>query len=142
MWINKTFTDLSTLELFEIYKLRTEVFVVEQNCPYQEVDNLDLIATHLFAKNCENLTAYARIIPNQDYVQIGRVLVAKEYRGSGLARELMLQAVEIASSYDQPIKIQAQAYLQSFYESLGFIAISDIYLEDGIPHLDMQLVCC
>lgn len=137
MWYCKAFSQLSTRELFEIYKLRTAVFVVEQNCPYQKVDELDLIATHLFAKNNENLTAYCRIIPCEDYIKIGRVLVAKEYRGAGLARELMLQAVEFAKKSAKPIKIQAQSYLQGFYKSLGFAATSGIYLEDNIPHLDM-----
>ena len=96
MWYNKTFAQLSTLELFAIYKLRTAVFVVEQHCPYQDVDDLDLIATHLFAKNRENITAYARIIPLAKCTKIGRVTVSIQARGKGLARELMLQAIEIA----------------------------------------------
>ncbi|AHG72544.1 Acetyltransferase [Mannheimia sp. USDA-ARS-USMARC-1261] len=117
-WQAKTFGQLSTQELFEIYKLRTAVFVVEQNCPYQEVDDKDLQAVHFFAKNAKNLTAYCRLIPSDDGVHIGRVLVVKEARG-------------------QPVHVQAQSYLQGFYESFGFKAVSGVYLEDGIPHLDM-----
>ncbi|MEG9487062.1 GNAT family N-acetyltransferase [Mannheimia indoligenes] len=138
-WQAKTFEQLSTQELFEIYKLRTAVFVVEQNCPYQEVDDKDLQAVHFFAKNAKNLTAYCRLIPSEDGVHIGRVLVAKENRGSGLARELVQKALDYCCDHfpTQPIHAQAQSYLQGFYESFGFKAVSDEYLEDGIPHLDM-----
>ncbi|AHG78293.1 GNAT family N-acetyltransferase [Mannheimia varigena] len=135
-WHAKGFDELTTLELFEIYKLRTAVFVVEQNCPYQEVDDKDLQAVHFFAKN---LTAYCRLIPADNGVHIGRVLVAKEYRGAGLARELVQKAMDYCLEHlpTQPIHAQAQSYLQEFYESFGFKAVSDVYLEDGIPHLDM-----
>ncbi|QIM67184.1 GCN5 family acetyltransferase [Mannheimia granulomatis] len=138
-WQTKTFEQLSTQELFEIYKLRTAVFVVEQNCPYQEVDAKDLQAVHFFAKNANNLTAYCRLIPSDDGVHLGRVLVAKEARGSGLARELVQKAMDYCGEHfpTQPIHAQAQSYLQRFYESFGFKAVSGVYLEDGIPHLDM-----
>ena len=138
-WHAKGFDELTTLELFEIYKLRTAVFVVEQNCPYQEVDDKDLQAVHLFAKNAKNLTAYCRLIPSDDSVHIGRVLVAKEARGSGLARELVQKAMDYCSTYfpNQRIHAQAQSYLQEFYEGFGFRAVSEVYLEDGIEHLDM-----
>ncbi|RRN00345.1 GNAT family N-acetyltransferase [Bibersteinia trehalosi] len=138
-WHAKTFAELSSLELFEIYYARTAVFVVEQNCAYQEVDNNDLQAVHFFAKNANNLTAYCRLIPSDDGVHIGRVLVAKENRGSGLARELVQKAMDYCCTHfpTQPIHAQAQSYLQGFYESFGFKAVSGVYLEDGIPHLDM-----
>lgn len=141
IWQAKTFNELSTLELFEIYKLRTAVFVVEQNCPYQEVDNKDLQAVHLFAKNAKNLTAYCRLIPEQDGIHLGRVCVAQNARGSGLAKELVPKALDYCMEYfpNQLIHAQAQSYLQGFYESLGFQAVSEVYLEDGIPHLDMIL---
>lgn len=141
IWQAKTFNELSTLELFEIYKLRTAVFVVEQNCPYQEVDNKDLQAVHLFAKNAKNLTAYCRLIPEQDGIHIGRVCVAQNARGSGLARELIQKAMDYCVLHfpNQPIHAQAQSYLQGFYESFGFQAVSAVYWEDGIPHLDMIL---
>lgn len=139
IWQLKTFTELSTIELFEIYKLRTAVFVVEQNCPYQEVDNKDLQAVHLFAKNAENLTAYCRLIPEQDGIHLGRVCVAQNARGSGLARELVQKAMDYCAVTfsSQPIHAQAQSYLKGFYESFGFQAVSEVYLEDGIEHLDM-----
>lgn len=138
-WQFRSFEALTALELFTIYQARTAVFVVEQNCPYQEVDNKDLQAVHLFAKNANNLTAYCRLIPDTDGVHIGRVLVVKENRGSGLARELVQKAMDYCSTHfsNQPIHAQAQSYLQAFYESFGFKAMSGVYLEDGIPHLDM-----
>ena len=141
LWQLKPFSQLSNQELFEIYKARVDVFVVEQNCAYPEVDDNDLIALHLFAKNSQKLTAYCRIIPKENGVAIGRVLVAKANRGTGLARELMQKALEISQQHwqNQPIYVQAQAHLQGFYQSLGFQPISETYLEDGIPHLDMVL---
>ncbi|WP_409500434.1 GNAT family N-acetyltransferase [Mannheimia glucosida] len=140
-WYAKCFDELSTQDLFEIYYARTAVFVVEQNCAYQEVDNKDLQAVHFFAKNAENLTAYCRLIPADDGVHIGRVLVTKENRGSGLARELVQKAIDYCAENfpTQPIHAQAQSYLQAFYESFGFKTVSAVYLEDGIPHLDMVL---
>ncbi|AWW33433.1 GNAT family N-acetyltransferase [Mannheimia varigena] len=138
-WKGKTFEQLTTTELFEIYKVRTAVFVVEQNCPYQEVDDKDLQAVHFFAKNAKNLTAYCRLIPAEDGVHIGRVLVVKEQRGEGLARELVQKAMDYCREHfpSQPIHAQAQSYLQEFYEGFGFQAVSEVYLEDGIEHLDM-----
>ncbi|WP_429946087.1 GNAT family N-acetyltransferase [Bibersteinia trehalosi] len=138
-WHAKTFAELSSLELFEIYHARTAVFVVEQNCAYQEVDDKDLQAVHLFAKNAKKLTAYCRLIPTDDSVHIGRVLVVNQFRGTGLARELVQKAMDYCSTHfpNQPIHAQAQSYLQRFYESFGFKAVSGVYLEDGIPHLDM-----
>ena len=137
-WQLKTFDQLTTRELFEIYKARIAVFVVEQQCPYPEVDDKDLTASHLFAKQDNQLTAYCRIIPSPNGIHIGRVLIAEHARGQGLARELMLRALSQCEA-EQTVYVQAQAYLQNFYSSLGFQAVSDIYLEDGIPHLDMVL---
>lgn len=138
-WYAKNFDELTTLELFEIYKLRTAVFVVEQNCPYQEVDDKDLQAVHFFAKNANNLTAYCRLISSDNGVHLGRVLVAKEARGTGLARELVQKSMDYSREHFPAhlIHAQAQSYLQGFYESFGFKAVSGVYLEDGIAHLDM-----
>ncbi|MFA9488716.1 MULTISPECIES: GNAT family N-acetyltransferase [unclassified Mannheimia] len=138
-WQAKAFEQLSTQELFEIYHARTAVFVVEQNCPYQEVDDKDLQAVHLFAKNTKNLTAYCRLIPSEKGTHIGRVLVVKTERGKGLARELVQRAIHYSLEHfpHPPIHAQAQSYLQRFYESFGFRAVSGLYLEDGIEHLDM-----
>ncbi|HGO5824575.1 TPA: GNAT family N-acetyltransferase [Mannheimia haemolytica] len=138
-WHAKRFDELSTQELFEIYHARTAVFVVEQNCAYQEVDHKDLQAVHFFAKNAKNLTAYCRLIPADDGMHIGRVLVVNQFRGSGLARELVQKAIDYCQEHfpAHPIHAQAQSYLQTFYEIFGFKAVSAVYLEDGIEHLDM-----
>lgn len=139
----KTFPELTTHELWALYRLRTAVFVVEQTCYYQEVDDADLTATHLLGTDDQGqLVAYARLIPEQDHVRIGRVVVAKAARGNGAGRELVTTAIAAAKTHfpqATQIDIQAQAYLQSFYATLGFQPVSDVYLETGIPHLDMVL---
>ncbi|PSJ80194.1 GNAT family N-acetyltransferase [Neisseria iguanae] len=138
-WHIKAFTELSRLELWQIYKSRIDVFVVEQNCAYSEIDEQDLHALHLFAEKDGALSAYCRIIAEDEAVKIGRVLVVPSCRNSGLGRVLVRQAFQAAKSRfpKYGIHIQAQLYLQRFYESLGFQAVSGDYLEDGIPHIDM-----
>lgn len=141
-WYMATFNDLSNVDLYQILKARTDIFVVEQNCAYPELDDLDQVSTHYFLKKDDDIIAYARIIPkNMKYpvVSIGRVLVKKDYRGQGLARELMTRVLDVITQgwQENTIQIQAQTYLKSFYESLGFKQISESYLEDGIPHIDM-----
>lgn len=140
-WQVKKFDELSTRELFEIYYARTEIFVVEQNCPYQEVDHTDLISTHVFQTEDNQITAYARIIPKQDGIHFGRVIVKKDARGKGLAKALIEKVLELIEyTYpNQPVKIQAQAYLEKFYGTFGFKPVSEPYLEDDIPHIDMVL---
>lgn len=137
--IKKT-DELSSSELIEIMKQRVAVFVVEQNCPYQEVDDADFNDWHIILHEQEKIQAYARVIDKGDYVTFGRVLVAEPFRGQGLGRQIVSATLEmIANNFTgRPIKIQAQAYLQKFYESFGFQATSAVYLEDDIPHLDMQ----
>lgn len=139
----KSFAELTTTELFHIYQLRVAVFVVEQDCVYQEVDDDDLIAQHLFrTDDAGNVLAYARLIPEPNQVRIGRVLVAASARKHGAGRELVTEAIAAArETYPeaQQIVIQAQAYLQKFYASFGFTPTSEVYLETGIPHLDMVL---
>lgn len=140
IWQIKNFDELSTTELQKIYLLRTEVFVVEQACPYQEVDNLDLIAQHLWLENEADgeILAYLRIIPagaQFDEVALGRVLVKKTARGAGLAKQLLQHGLDIVGP--QPIKIEAQYYLRNFYKTFGFEEISEKFLEDGIPHVAM-----
>ncbi|AKP68310.1 GNAT family N-acetyltransferase [Companilactobacillus ginsenosidimutans] len=139
----KTFNELTTKKLWSIYQLRVEVFVVEQECYYQEVDEDDLKAVHLMGTDDDGkLVTYSRLIPEDDHVRIGRVLVEKSARGNGTGRQLVTQSIISAQDIFQnatQIDIQAQAYLQEFYESLGFTAVSDTYLETGIPHLDMVL---
>lgn len=138
-WYVKSFEQLSTMELFKIYQACTQVFVVKQACAYQEVDDKDLIAIHLFAQYLKGLIAYCRIIPFEKEVYIGRVLVDAQLRRKGLARELMRKALHFCEQQWQGklVYVQAQLHLQVFYQSLGFRVISEVYLEDGIPHLDM-----
>lgn len=140
-FICKEFKDLKIIELFEIYKKRVGVFVVEQNCPYQEVDNNDLISLHIMGIKDNEICAYCRIIPKNNKIRIGRVLVPKIYRRQGIAIQLMKKALEIINEkyHGKKVIIQAQAYLQKFYENFGFYAVSDVYLEDDIPHIDMLL---
>lgn len=139
-WTIKRFDELTTRELFEIYKVRAEVFVVEQECLYQDVDEKDLVAYHLFTKEDEDIKAYCRVFLEKEKVKIGRVLVRKKYRKEGLGRELMNIALDFINEtfQDMEIFIQAQAYLERFYESLGFVRISEDYLDVGILHLDMK----
>lgn len=139
MWTIKTFEELTNKEIHRIYKERTAVFVVEQNCAYQEVDDTDLTSIHFFKQIDDTLTAYARVIIEPTGTRIGRVLVPKEQRKKGLGRELMTVVLDyIDQSYPKlTIQAQAQAYLQPFYASFGFQPISEIYLEDNIPHIDM-----
>lgn len=141
----KTFPVLTTQELFQIYKLRVAVFVVEQKCYYQEVDDDDLTAYHLMFKDDQNnLTAYARIIPeeNATVARIGRVVVDPGHRGGGLGRELVQTALDRIPTLmpkTGKIVLAGQEYLNKFYKSFGFKNVSDVYLEDGIPHIDMEM---
>lgn len=135
----KTIPEMTSLELFKILKLRVNVFVVEQTCPYPEIDAIDEGAYHLtFWENQEPI-ALARIYQQEGFVRIGRVLVNTPHRGQGLGKKLMEAAMEVCLKFypQLPIKISAQAHLLPFYESLGFQAISAVYLEDQIPHQEM-----
>ena len=132
-------SELAPIELVEIFEARTSVFVVEQTCAYQEVDRTDFDGLHVRVIENHQLVAYARIYLSQDGVHFGRVLVVSDERGKGLGRTLiegLLEAIQERFP-GQPVHIQAQSYLTSFYASFGFEAVSDEYLEDGIPHIDM-----
>ncbi|GCF94810.1 acetyltransferase [Enterococcus florum] len=136
--IKKT-NELSVSELLTIFQERVAVFVVEQQCPYQEVDADDRDAWHVSLCENDQLKAYARVMLREDHVTFGRVLVVDKFRRQGLGEQLV-QAVlaDIRQRFPKmPIKISAQSYLQDFYSRFGFKATSEIYLEDGIPHLDM-----
>lgn len=139
MWISKPFEELTAKDLHLIYKERVAVFVVEQNCPYQEVDDTDLVSIHFWKQADDRLLAYARLIPEVAGVRIGRVLVPRGERTHGYGKELMQVVLEYAKTHfpGLPIHAQAQAYLQDFYASFGFRPVSEIYLEDDIPHIDM-----
>ncbi|MGD6967427.1 GNAT family N-acetyltransferase [Rossellomorea vietnamensis] len=143
-WNLKKFDELTNSELYNLLKERTLVFVVEQNCPYLEVDGKDPFSYHLFKEEDGEIIAYLRILPagvSYQEVSIGRVFVKKEFRGQGLAEELIKKGLEFIQKElnETRVKIQAQDYLRKFYGSFGFQAISETYLEDNIPHVDMLL---
>ena len=140
-WKLKKYDDLTRDELYEILKLRVEVFVVEQNCPYQDLDDKDKVAYHLFLEHDGSIIAVSRILPeNISYneMAIGRVIVKKSHRGRGIAQEMMNTAIDfiIRDMGKTRIRLSGQAYLTNFYEDLGFKKVSDEYLEDGIPHFE------
>jgi ElaA protein len=143
-WILKKFTDLTAAELYAVTQLRNEVFVVEQNCVYQDADDNDQPSLHFMGWDGAILVAYTRIIPpgiTFEQASIGRVVTSPKYRGTGAGRQLM--ELSISNTFSQfkcaEIKIGAQLYLKKFYESLGFEQCSDEYLEDNIPHIKMLL---
>lgn len=143
-WKTYGFDELSTVELYEILKLRVDVFVVEQNCPYPELDGLDQESVHLAFREGGEILAYARLVPGglkYDVPSIGRVIVRPGARGRGLARQLMRRCLDFIFTEWQPeaVQLQGQEYLKEFYQTFGFEPISDVYDEDGIPHLDMRL---
>lgn len=142
-WKYKSFEELTNSELYMIMQLRMEIFSVEQNCVYQDADNKDFESFHLAAWDNDTLVAYCRILPpglSFKEASIGRVITAAVYRKSGVGRELMKRAIEttLHQFKCRQITIGAQLYLKKFYESLGFVRISDTYLEDGIPHIEMR----
>ncbi|MAO82239.1 MAG: GNAT family N-acetyltransferase [Nocardioides sp.] len=133
---------LTAGELHDVFRLRIDVFVVEQNCPYPELDGKDPEALHLRLLEDGRLAAYARIFAAgeaADKARIGRVVVAPDYRGQRLGERVMEEAIAACGklSPGAAIAISAQAHLQRFYGSLGFSVTSAEYLEDGIPHVDM-----
>ncbi len=141
--ILKHFNELSNAELYQILKLRMEVFVVEQNCAYMDIDDLDQNAFHMYIKDENAIQAYLRIIkPGEafnDAAALGRVLTRK--RRCGLGTELLSAGIEAAKNIYNPerIRITAQVYAKPFYEKSGFRQCSDIFLEDNIPHMEMVL---
>jgi ElaA protein len=141
-WLLKKFDTLSPDELYAILQLRNAVFVVEQNCVFQDADNKDQASYHLMGWSNEVLVAYARIIPGgvvYELPSIGRVVTSSAARKNGTGKILMKEAIEVSQKLfgKVPIKLGAQLYLKKFYESFGFIQSSDIYFEDGIQHIEM-----
>lgn len=142
-WQCKFFSELTSLELYKILQLRNEVFIVEQNCVYQDCDDMDLKAYHLAAWNGEKLVAYTRLFDKEvfypDAASIGRVLTSASVRRKNLGKQLMTNSIEEVYHLfgDVPIRIGAQLYLKRFYESFAFVQQGGIYLEDGIEHIPM-----
>ena len=140
----KTFNELSPQDIYSILQLRSEVFVVEQNCVYQDIDDKDQYALHLLLKKDDYLIGYSRIFKAGDYFKeasIGRVLVKKEDRNNrhgSLLMELSIKAIKYHFK-ENTVKISAQTYLKKFYNELGFDPVGEEYLEDGIPHIAMLL---
>ncbi len=138
----KTFKDLNTEELYKILQLRSEVFVVEQDCVYQDIDSKDQKALHVIGFKNDEVVAYTRIFKSGDYFKdasIGRVVVKESERKYGYGKVIMeasIKAVE-ENLKETKIHISAQEYLIKFYSSLGFKQVGEGYLEDGIPHVGM-----
>ena len=138
IWEVKEWAELSANEVENIFSLRSEVFVVEQDCVYQDIDGKDQKAKHVLGKKENEIVAYARIFKPGDYFKeasFGRAVVKKTERGKGLGDELVINAIKNISDYE--IKISAQSYLKDFYGKHGFVAKGEEYLEDGIPHTAM-----
>jgi len=139
----KQFSELSLLELYQILQLRSEVFVVEQDCVYQDIDFKDQKALHVLGFKNDTIMAYTRIFKQGYYFEnasIGRVVVKESERKFGYGHDLIKVSIKaIETEFDiQKITISAQLYLKNFYESHGFIQIGETYLEDGIPHIRMD----
>ncbi|OZG72948.1 GNAT family N-acetyltransferase [Hahella sp. CCB-MM4] len=153
-WKFKAFDELSVEELYEILRVRQQVFIIEQNCIYPDIDKLDKGSWHLFAvkkdegagldiSDSPKIHAYLRVVPPghlYEQPSFGRVLTTEDARGTGAGKMLIKKTVELMGEMypNQPIKISAQLYLERFYTGFGFNAVSEPYDEDGIPHIDMM----
>lgn len=142
-WVFKPFDELTSHELYALLQLRSEVFVVEQNCVFLDMDDKDQLCHHLLGYKGDLLAAYTRIVPKgvsyDDYDSIGRVVSSPRVRGEGRGKELMEESIRRLQGLRGmvPIKIGAQLYLKKFYESLGFQQCGEVYDEDGIDHIPM-----
>ncbi len=144
-WKLKTFDQLTTTEMYNLLSLRTAVFVVEQNCPYQELDGKDQVAQHLWLENeAGEVVALCRLLPQGlsfAEVSIGRVLVNPAYRGENWGRALVKAALEVLQQAgEDAVTIEAQYYLRDFYRGFGFVENSEPFDEDGIKHVNMKLI--
>jgi len=138
----KKFNELTTEELYKILRVRNEVFVVEQTCIYQDCGNKDYDSYHLYVEEGNEVVGYLRIVNkgiSYDEISIGRVLVKETHRNKGLSRKIMLEAIKFIEEklHSTEIRLSGQVYIKGFYESLGFKQVSEEYLEDDIPHVEM-----
>ena len=143
-WRLKSFTELINDELYDLLSLRSLVFVVEQNCVFHDMDGKDQKSMHLLGYEENKLVAYTRLVPpgvSYTEMAIGRVVTHPDSRRTGAGRELMQQSIICIRELwgNHPIRIGAQLYLKKFYESFGFVQQGEMYLEDGIPHIEMVL---
>lgn len=133
--------ECSIPHLYEILKLREEVFIIEQDCIYDDIDGIDYISSHLLLLDDEVLVGYLRIVPPGEKfneLSIGRIVIRKQYRGRGLGKDLIQKGIkESAKKSSDMIRIEAQAHLEDYYSEFGFKSDSEIYHVDGIPHLQM-----
>ncbi|OEF95707.1 GNAT family N-acetyltransferase [Desulfuribacillus alkaliarsenatis] len=141
-WIIKAFNELEVEELYDIITQRNDVFIMEQNCIYQDCDGKDKKSYHLYLEHAGEIIAYIRIVNkgvSYEEVSLGRVLVNRKHRGQEYGKDLMTKAIEFVEQTmgECAIRISAQSYLIRFYESFGFKVVSDEYMEDGIPHTEM-----
>lgn len=138
---NKKYSELTKDELYNILRLRNQIFIVEQKCYYEDIDNLDKDSIHIFTKENDNIISYLRIFKEDGNYHMGRVLVKEENRKNGLSRKLLKYAIEYIFNElkEEKIIIEAQDYLKEFYKSMGFVEKSEVYLLDNIPHLIMEL---
>ena len=141
-FIIKYFSEFTLIELYEILQIRSKIFVVEQDCVYQDVDGKDQKSLHVYGKKNDKIVAYTRIFKPGDYFEnasIGRVLVAQEERKFGFGHDLMKASIKTVKTHfkSDKITISAQKYLKNFYESHNFVQVGEAYLEDGIPHIEM-----
>ena len=142
MITTKKFSELNIDELYQILRLRTEVFVVEQNCVYQDLDNKDQKAIHIYCKENDEILGYTRIFKAEHYYEnpsIGRVVVSKKNRGQDIGKKIMIDSIEYIKQNikGKKIELSAQKYLDKYYKDLGFQKTGKDYLEDGIPHQRM-----
>ena len=143
-WYHKHFEELNTTELYQILQLRNEVFIVEQSCPFQDLDDKDFKCYHFigFDTDSQKMMAYTRIVPagiSFKEASIGRVITSPLARKGGIGKQLMNKSIELLEELygGVSIKIGAQLYLKKFYESFGFQQVEEVYMEDGIEHILM-----
>lgn len=142
VWITKSFDQLSVKELYGLLRLREQVFIIEQNCIYPDLDNKDQKALHILGISNDEIISYSRIFKPGDYfntASIGRVVTDKSFRNQKVGYTLMQKSITAVEQYfgETTITISAQQYLTGFYESLGFVQVGEGYLEDDIPHIRM-----
>ena len=139
--IIKSFEELNKAELYQIIQLRIAVFIVEQDCPYPDLDDMDQDAQHLWIEDAGEIVCYLRVNPAGSRFSepsLGRILTKKSHRNRGLAEKLIKKAIDLVCEKEsRAIRISAQCYLEKYYEKFGFIKASEEYLEDNIPHIEM-----
>ena len=140
-WKFYSFSDLNIHILYDLLQLRSEVFVVEQDCPYQDLDNLDMQGRHIWIEEEEKILSYLRLNPpgtRFDEPSLGRIVTKDTVRSRGLAEIIINKALEIIDNdYRMPTRISAQTYLEDYYSKFGFVKCSEEYMEDNIPHIEM-----